>query len=309
MAIAPPKLTWHAYLPKHWGAWLIIIFLYLLSLLPSRLSWWLGRRLGRLARRILKSREKIARRNLQLCFPDASDRQIESWLAQTFERFGLAVVDTATAWFWSQKRFTRHMQVEGGEYLEKLREESPKGGILIISMHFYTLEWHARMYGTLDPGVGVYRPNTSPVYEHFQHKARIRCNHYLVDRTDVRGMIKALRQGEALWYAPDHDYGTKAAVFAPFFAVDEAATITGTATLAKVKGVRPIISYARRNSDKPGYTLVIKAADANYPQGDDVQDASWVNQQIEAAILEQVPEYMWVHRRFKSRPEGQPYPY
>lgn len=312
MAITtPPRLKWQAFLPKNWGAWLIIGFLYFLSILPSRISWGIGKAIGRFAKRILKSRRHIARRNLEICFPQASKEQVEKWVDETFEHFGLAIVDTATAWFWSQHRFVKHMQVEGGDYLEKLRTDEPKGGILIISMHFYTLEWHARMYGTLDPGVGVYRPNSSPVYEHFQHRARIRCNHYLVDRHDVRGMVKALRKGEALWYAPDHDYGKKASIFVPLFAQPHAATVTGTSTLARVKGVRPIISYARRNKGKPGYTLVIKPFehDGEFPSGDEAADATAVNQQIEKAILQQIPEYMWIHRRFKSRPEGEAYPY
>ncbi|CAG9000153.1 MAG: Lipid A biosynthesis lauroyltransferase [Candidatus Celerinatantimonas neptuna] len=310
MAIStPPKLTWRAFLPQYWGAWFIIGFLFFLSILPSRLSWSLGRLLGKTAKRLLKSRRHIAKKNLQMCFPDASEQQRKLWLDETFERFGLAIVDTATAWFWPQHRFLKHMDVEGGDYLEHLREQGQTGGILIISMHFYTLEWHARMYGTIDPGVGVYRPNSSPVYEHFQHRARIRCNHYLVDRHDVRGMIKALRKGEALWYAPDHDYGKKASVFAPFFAVPHTSTVTGTSTLARVKGVRPIISYARRHTDKPGYTLVIKPLEGNYPSGDEQTDATLINQHIETAIKEQLPEYMWIHRRFKTRPEDEEYPY
>lgn len=310
MAIStPPKLSWRAFLPQHWGAWFIIGFLFFLSLLPSRLSWSFGRFLGRTAKRLLKSRRHIAYRNFQMCFPDASEQQHKIWLDETFERFGLAVVDTATAWFWPQHRFLKYMDVEGGDYLEQLRKQNPSGGILIISMHFYTLEWHARMYGTIDPGVGVYRPNSSPVYEHFQHRARIRCNHYLVDRHDVRGMVKALRKGEALWYAPDHDYGKKASVFAPFFAMPQTSTVTGTSTLARVKGVRPLISYTRRHTDKPGYTLVIKPLEGNYPSGDEQIDATLINQHIETAIKEQLSEYMWIHRRFKTRPEGENYPY
>ena len=105
------------------------------------------------------------------------------------------------------------------------------------------------------PGVGVYRPNTNPVLEYAQYHGRCASNKYLVDRMDVKGMIKALRNGDALWYAPDHDYGSHASVFVPYFAVEQAATITGTATLARVKNTVTLPCYNIRT--KEGYTLHI----------------------------------------------------
>lgn len=304
--IAPPKLSWQALHPSNWSAWFTIGFLLFLSLLPSRLSWFLGRWLGRLSSKLLRSRLRIAERNLELCFPQMSKLERQRLLAQHFERLGLALVDTASAWFWPQWRFEKHMQVQGREHLEQFREAQPQGGLLLISMHFYNLEWVARMFGTLEPGVGVYRPNRNPVYEHFQHKARIRCNRYLVDKRDVRGMVKTLRDGLALWYLPDHDYGRRGSTFAPLFAVEDAATVTGTATLAKVKNTQVIAIYAKRDLKKRSHTLVIEPVSDNYPSGDEQQDARFINQIIESIITKQPEEYMWIHRRFKTRPAGAP---
>ncbi|BEU01931.1 lipid A biosynthesis lauroyltransferase [Agarivorans sp. OAG1] len=301
--ISSPKLNAQSFHPKNWGAWVLIGFMFSISLLPYRVQHYLGLGIGRLGRALMKSRVHITRRNLEICFPDKSEAELEQLVEGCFRHLGHSVVDTANAWFWPQWRFAKHFKVEGLEHLKKAREQ--QGGILLVSAHFWTLESHARAYGTLDPGVGIYRPNKNSVYEYYQYHGRTKSNKYLVDRTDVRGMIKALRQDNAVWYAPDHDYGTHAAVFVPFFAQDKAATITGTATLAKVKNVQVLPTYALRNEDGSGFTLVIEPALDNYPQGDDEQDAHTINQVVEKAILRAPEQYMWIHRRFKSRPEGE----
>ena len=116
-------------------------------------------------------------------------------------------------------------------------------------------------------------------------------------------MIKALRQGEALWYAPDHDYGHHASVFVPFLGVSDAATITGTSTLARVKNTVVLPCYNIRRP-KGGYQLIIEAPLQGYPTGDDIADATRSNQVLETAVRKAPAQYMWLHRRFKSRPDG-----
>ena len=129
------------------------------------------------------------------------------------------------------------------------------------------------------------------ITEYAQYHGRCRSNKYLVDRTDVKGMIKALRRGEALWYAPDHDYGAHASVFVPFFAVARTATITGTATLARVKNCVVLPCYNIR-LPRGGYRLVIEAPLTGYPSGDDEADARLTNGVVEAAILQAPAQYM-----------------
>ncbi len=136
--------------------------------------------------------------------------------------------------------------------------------------------------------------------EYAQYHGRCASNKYLVDRMDVKGMIKALRNGDALWYAPDHDYGSHASVFVPYFAVEQAATITGTATLARVKNTVTLPCYNIRTSE--GYTLHIGAPLADYPSGDDMVDAARANREIEAAVRKAPEQYMWLHRRFRPAP-------
>ena len=161
----------------------------------------------------------------------------------------------------------------------------------------------ARIYGTnITKGVGVYRPNDDLVLEYLQVKGRTRSNLYLVDRREIKPIIKALLKGLPIWYAPDQDYGRRASVFVPFFAVKEAATVTGTAGFAKVKNTVVQPSYTIRLPNYQGYKLVIKDVLENFPTGDDIADATRVNKIIEDMIKEAPAQYMWLHRRFKTTP-------
>lgn len=287
--------------PRYWGVWFGYGLLALLTLLPFKVQMFLGKWLGRLSMKILKKRLHITRRNIQLCFPDLSPEEQEQRVIRNFEETGRGIFDTGIAWFWPEWRMRRHMRLEGEEHL-KAALDSGKG-IILLSAHFLTLEVQARMYGIQKPGIGVYRPHNNPLMEFFQVWGRTRSNEALVDRKDVRGIIKALRHGHTIWYAPDHDYGPHRSVFAPLFGVP-AATVTGTATLAKVKNTLVLPSYAMR--DDKGYTLVLEAPPENYPTGDDLADATITNGLVERAIMRQPEHYMWLHRRFKTRPEGEP---
>ncbi|PJG60731.1 LpxL/LpxP family Kdo(2)-lipid IV(A) lauroyl/palmitoleoyl acyltransferase [Aeromonas cavernicola] len=293
-----PRLEPRLFHPRYWASWLGLGTLWLLTLLPWRSQMWLGCQLGHLATKVLASRVKIARRNLELAMPELSVAERELLLTRNFESVGCAIFEVGIAWFWPDWRVRNLMKVEGEEHV---RAAIVKGqGMLLLSCHFLTLELNARCFGLVCPGVGVYRPNTNPVLEYAQYHGRCMSNKYLVNRNDVKGMIKALRQGDALWYAPDHDYGARASVFVPYFAVAQAATVTGTATLARVKNTVTLPCYNIRT--KEGYTLHIGAPLANYPQGDDVLDATRANQEIEAAVRKAPEQYMWLHRRFKTRP-------
>ena len=296
-----PRITLAMWHPRYWANWLGMALLWLVVQLPYGWQMALGRSLGRLAMRLLKRRQQIARRNLELVFPDLDYQEREQLLVRNFESVGCALFETGMAWFWPDHRIRALMQVEGEEHVRAAVAAGQ--GMLLLSCHFLTLELNTRMFGLLQPGSGVYRPNTNPVLEYIQVRGRTRTNG-LVDRKDIKKMIKALRQGEVLWYAPDHDYGRHASVFVPFFAVEQAATITGTATLARVKNCVVLPCYNLR-LPQGGYRLVIGAPLENYPTGDELQDARRCNQVIEAAVRRAPEQYMWLHRRFKTRPEGQ----
>lgn len=301
-----PRLTAALFHPRYWPQWFGQAVLWLVVQLPYPVLMYLGAGLGWLSMKLLSRRVRIARTNLQLAFPDWDDATREACLKENFANVGRAIFETGIAWFWPDWRVRKIMHVTGAEHVEQA--VANKHGMLLLSAHFMTLELNARMFGLLRPGVGVYRPNTNPVLEYAQYHGRCKSNKYLVDRADVKGMIKALRQGEALWYAPDHDYGPHASVFVPFLGVSDAATITGTATLARVKNTVVLPCYNIR-LPQGGYQLIIEPPLQNYPVGDDVADATRSNQVLEQAVRKAPEQYMWLHRRFKSRPNAKKFRY
>ena len=289
--------------PRYWLTWLGIGILFLVVLLPYPVIYRLGTLLGRLSMPILKHRVQIARRNLELCFPDMSAEKREALVRSNFESVGMGVMETGMAWFWPDWRIARWFKVTGLENMQPLREQ--KQGILLIGIHFLTLELGARIFGMQNEGIGVYRPNDNKLIDWLQTWGRMRSNKSMLDRKDLKGMIRALKQGEILWYAPDHDYGPRSSVFVPLFAVDKAATTAGSYMLAR--SAKPVVVpfVPRRLPNGKGYELIIQPAEPDIPLEDEIATATWMNHIIEQNIMLACDQYMWLHRRFKTRPKGE----
>ena len=299
-----PRFSPAFFHPRYWLSWTGIAALWLIMLLPYPLLFRIGHRLGRLAMRLLPRRVAIARRNLELCFPQMKAEAREALLQRNFESVGMGVIETGMAWFWSDARIKKWSKIEGLNYLK----ENAQDGIIFVGVHFLTLELGARIVGLHHPGIGVYRPNDNPVLDWLQIKGRLRSNKDMLNRKDLRGMFKALRKGETIWYAPDHDYGRKNAVFVPFFAVQEAATTTGSYYLLKSTPNCKVVPFAPlRNKDGSGYTVSISPPVDFSDLSDETAIAARMNKVVEKEILKGVEQYMWLHRRFKTRPtENEP---
>ncbi|WP_109391470.1 Kdo(2)-lipid IV(A) acyltransferase [Proteus cibi] len=290
-------------LPKYWLTWFGIGLLYILVLLPYPVIYWLGTRLGRFSKVFLKKRVQIAERNLELCFPQMPKSEREALVNKNFESVGMGLFETGMAWFWPEWRVKRWFKVSGLEHIKKVKDSGQ--GILLIGIHFLTLELGARIFGICNPGVGVYRPNDNPVMDWLQTWGRLRSNKFMLDRKDVKGMIRSLKAGEIIWYAPDHDYGPRKSVFVPLFAVDKAATTTGTYILAKTSNPALIPFTPKRLPEGKGYELIISPPVADFPIDNEENTAKAMNKVVEQEILRAPDQYMWLHRRFKTRPEGE----
>lgn len=267
------------------------------------LSWQmkLGKGMGRLVKALAASRTHTARCNLALCFPDMPETEREALLTRNFEETGKAIFDTINAWWWSDEKIQQHMQITGKEYVQDTLNAGH--GVILFAVHCLPLEMGARIFGQFQPGVGVYRPHNNPVMEYLQVKGRLRSNKALVPKRDLRQMVRCLRNPDVIWYTADQDFGRSSAVFIPFYAVPDAATITGATTLAKLGKAKVLPFFVERTEGDTGYRIEIMPPLDNFPGEDEVADAIRGNKIIEEIINRNRAQYMWLHRRFKTRPD------
>lgn len=290
--------------PRHWFAWLGVGTLWLVARLPPSALNGLGRMLGALVRHVSSARPHVAATNIALCFP-AHDAQARAALVDANLRdLGMMAVEFALGWMGSKRRIARiPTQIEGLEHLQAARAQGK--GVLLVGGHFSHLELCARLVSQRMSIAGMYRRMDSAVFEWVVLRARLGYADAMFDKDDIRGTVKYLRGGGTLWYAPDQDMRSKDNVFAPFFDVP-AATITATHHLARMSGAMVIPFFHRRLPGNQGYALRLGAPLDGFPGTDVLTDTTRVNNCIEQMVSEAPEQYLWVHKRFKTRPPGQP---
>ncbi len=296
-----PKFQWRFISPKYWITWSGIGFLYLLSWLPFRVQLVLGKWLGNLLHVLLKRRRYIADKNLQLCFPNMDEKERSQLVKVNFQNTGIAMFESGIAWWWPSWRFKSKFKLIGQEHIEQPRK-SGKGALVLFS-HILPLEIMGRVMSEYKPYVGFYRPHNNPVIEWVQYCGRCRNQNLMISKRDVKSLLKALSDGEACVYLPDHDYGKKRSVFVPFFAVNDASTTTGTEIFASHKNAVTVPTYMQRLPGTQGYELEFLPQLSNYPDSNSRTNAVIVNNWVEQSVLKNKEQYMWVHRRFKTRPD------
>ena len=272
-----------------------------LAWLPHRWQLTVGRWAGRLLHRLHPQRRTTVATNLSACFPGLSDPQRDRLAVRCFESLGMALGETATAWWSQNPRSCCDYHILG---LENIRTALEKGcGVLLCSAHLHTAELAGRLMTLEQPITIVFRPQNDRVIEAMAARRRAAYYQNMIHYRDMRGVVQALRRNEVVWYAPDIDAGTKRSVFAPFFDVP-AASLTATARLARLTGAPIVPCFYFRRTDESGYDIYVGEALDGYPSGDPVADATRINQLIEQAVRQYPEQYLWQHRRFKTRPAG-----
>ncbi|SFH83984.1 LpxL/LpxP family Kdo(2)-lipid IV(A) lauroyl/palmitoleoyl acyltransferase [Modicisalibacter xianhensis] len=288
--------------PRYWPTWGSIGLMRLSAWLPWRVKLAVGKTIGLLAWRFAKRRRHITETNLRLAFPELDEATRARLVRDTFVANGIGIVETATGWCRDPEHLRHRVSFKGEEHMHQAMAQGK--GALIIGIHFSTLDLGGALHSLFFPADVVYRPHDNALFERFMTRARSRIFGKAIDRYDLRGVVRRIKAGHAVWYSPDQDFGREASVFAPFFGV-EAATIKLTAKIARMTDapVMPLIFH--RNPDDRTYTLEYLPALENFPSGDEVADAARVNAVIEAAIRRHPEQYLWLHRRFKTRPRGE----
>jgi len=280
--------------------------LRLIILLPYRWQMRAGRLIGWLALRLARHRRHIADVNLALCFPEQTPQQRSGLLRAHFNSLGCGVVETALCWWGSEQKLQGITRVDGLEHLETAQSKGK--GVILLSAHFTTLELGGRLLAMHTPFHVLYRQHKNPLFEAVMRRSRERRFDKAIARDDMRSLLSSLKAGMPVWYAPDQNHGGSQSVFAPFFGV-QASTLTTPSRLAKISGAAVVPFYQTRLADGSGYQLTLFPALENFPSDSAVQDATRLNALLENVILEMPEQYLWVHRRFKTRPEGERHPY
>lgn len=250
----------------------------------------------------MKRRRAIGLKNLELCFPNMSNKEREKLILVNFQNSGIALFESGISWWWPKWRVEPILHVKGRENIDQALAEGK--GIFLLFFHILPLEMMARVLGEKGyPCVGFYRPHNNKVLEWVQYRGRCVSNKYMVGKWDVKGLLKALAKGEVTVYLPDHDYGRKRSVFVPLFDVKEAATTTGTEIFAAQKNAVTVPTKMKRLPGTQGYQIEFLPPLKDYPSDDSTANATLINQWVEEAVLDNMEQYMWIHRRFKTRPD------
>jgi KDO2-lipid IV(A) lauroyltransferase len=286
--------------PSRWPAWIGLGFVWLAAKLPYRTLLALGRMLGRAARPLLRSRGRIAARNLAACFPELDQGERDRLLAENLREAGVMLAEFALAWMGSERALDRiPVTIEGLGHLAAARERGT--GVLLIGGHFSHLELAARLLSRELRIAGMYRRMDDAVFEWAVLRARLRYADAMFTKEQIRASVRYLRDGGAIWYAPDQDMRGKDTVFAPFFGV-AAATITATHHLARLSGAA-VIPFFHRRLDGGGYAPRLEAPLEDFP-AEVAGDTARINACIERMVREAPAQYLWMHQRFKTRPPG-----
>lgn len=289
------------WLPQHWPMWIGLWAFRLLTKLPWSAQRTLARALATLVYHCIPIRRHVVFVNLRLCFPEKTEKEIRAIARAHYDSLALGLFETCNGWWAAAADLPPH-RLEGGEHLAAALAQG-KGSVMLTA-HFTTLELCARMMTAHFKFGGLYRDPNNPVLAAEMRIQRERHMTVAVHFNDLKGLIRALRSGEAIWYAPDQGKRTKQTEILPFFGVP-AITNTATSKLAELTGA-PVVPYFARREPDHSYTLTVLPALDNFPTADAAADAVRINQLIEKYIRLAPEQYLWVHKRFKARGPGHP---
>jgi KDO2-lipid IV(A) lauroyltransferase len=286
--------------PRYWLSWLGLGMMRISIYLPIWLQLRLGKLQGWLMRQFMPSRVHIARRNIELCFPELDEVAKEKLVHENFHSMGMMMIETALSWWGSDKQIAQRVRYEGVAHLEAAKAQGK--GIILLTGHFTNMEIGARFAVLKTPFYVMYRQMKNKLFNQMMMNARGHHIEGAVMHDDIRGTVRALRKGKTVWYAPDQDFGRKNSVYAKFFGIN-AATVPAVGRIVAMTGAAVVPFTPRREADGR-YTLTFHPAWEPVEGLSDVEEAQRMNDWVEQEVKKAPAQYYWVHRRFKTQPDG-----
>jgi KDO2-lipid IV(A) lauroyltransferase len=294
---------------KEGGIRLALALLWLLHWLPLPVLAAIARAMGALLYRVAGSRRRIGLRNLALCFPQMPQPEREALLRAHFGWLTQSLLDRAVLWWASPARIKRLIHVEGDIELAEREMQTTGRPTMWLCPHFVGLDvaGAAILLCQQRPGASIYQTQSNPLMDKLMKRGRLRFgNAEIFPRSDsVKPLLRAIKDGRGFFNLPDMDFGAKDAAFVPFFGVP-AATLLAPSRMARMMNmvVQPVIAELLPGGR--GWRVRFMPPLAGFPTADAVADTMRMNHFIESEILKQPAQYLWVHKRFKTRPPGEP---
>ena len=268
--------------------------------IPFNFQVLIGKTIGKLLYPFMHRLRSTAYSNISHCFPDKKQKQVNLLVKRHFEAIGVSFFETANAYYGSDKKIRKLLTITNENFFQDALKE--EGGIILLCSHFMPLMLGSRALLINHTIANIYRPQNNKLFDRIMVRGYKKNGAVMIKSTDTRSIIKAINNSLPIWYAPDQDLGKNNSVFAPFFGI-QTATASATARLAKNNNTK-VIPYSFIRTKK-GYTMSFEKPIANYPSNDPIQDATIVNQILEKQIIKSPEQYLWIHRRFKTRPNDE----
>jgi KDO2-lipid IV(A) lauroyltransferase len=252
---------------------------------------------------LIRPRRRIALANLRACFPQLSEKERHTLGRRLFRNIARGALDHSVLWHGSREEVERLVRVEGAEHLS----DPDNRPLILLAPHFVGLDAGGLRVNTLVRGVSIYARQSNAAWDAQLLAGRRRFNEpVLIPRrgaAELKSVIRAMKEGLPLYYLPDMDLGATHSIFVPFFGVT-AATIPMVSRLARVIDAKVVMAVTEMTID--GYVLHLEAPWRDFPGASIDQDTEHMNREIERWVLRMPDQYLWTHKRFKTRPPGLP---
>lgn len=279
----------------------VFAFMWLAHFLPLRMIAAIGNAVGAIVYWLIPERRRVTRINLEKCFPQMPPRNRERLARAHFRAFCRSFIERGILWWAPRERIERMVRIEGLEHLQAV----VGGPVILLTPHFVGLEAPLFRISMDYPVASMYSRQKDPLFDRLMYLGRTRFGARLFPRqASVRESLRAIASGAIYYYLPDLDFGRRRSVFVPFFGV-AAATVTGLSYIARFTAARVVPCVTRMLPGGKGYVARLYPAWTDFPSGDDMADARRLMSFVEERVLEMPEQYFWLHKRFKTRPEGE----
>ncbi len=289
--------------PRYWPVWIGMGLLRIVCLLPHRLALGIGSLIGRAAHAAGGSRRAIVRRNIELCFPELSASERDALALEHFKALGMALIEMGLGRWASDRHLQSITKLTGAEHVTAALDAGR--GVIMLAAHFTTLEVSGRVLAkAIPPFDAVFRKNRSEFMTELQRTGREVSASATIEKRDIKKMVRSLRGGRAVWYAPDQSYNRKGSEVIEFFGVPAMHT-TATSTLARL-GKAVVVPFFPRRLEDGTYELLLLPPFEDFPGDDPVADTRRYLEALEAHVRTCPEQYFWIHRKFKDLPGDYP---